>query len=198
VSLTPTLLDEFLSAGATAEQIVKLVKADMADRERGTRLRRTKDSERQRRHRKSRAVTVTNGESHTPPKENKSNPPNSEANASDRHAADPVKQLFDLGVELLTSAGQTEKQARSLLGMWRKSKSDGEVINALIECRAKAISDPVGWLAKRLQIARYVSASGHEYRGDFDAVIREAERRCDWNIYWLASRDRKQESKTGS
>lgn len=50
----------------------------------------------------------------------------SEANASGADAPqfDPVKALFDDGVKLLTEAGTPEKQARSLIGGWRKAHGD--------------------------------------------------------------------------
>jgi hypothetical protein len=63
VSLTGGHLDAFLEAGLTAEQIVALVKADIAEREKEAETRRAKDRERQRRHRESRGVTVTDAES---------------------------------------------------------------------------------------------------------------------------------------
>jgi hypothetical protein len=104
--------------------------------------------------------------------------------------ADPVKELFDLGVSILTSCGLSERQSRSLIGKYRKDRSEAEVMQALLECRSRAISEPVEWLAKRLKSAKYVSASGYEYRGDIDAVIRESERRADWSIHWRAVGDR--------
>lgn len=107
-----------------------------------------------------------------------------EANASGGPAADPIKNLFDLGVSILVSSGQSEKQARSLVGKWRKSKSDAEVLAALLDCRNRSISNPIEWMEKRLNGARYVSASGYEYRGDDKAVMREAEKRADWDTYW--------------
>jgi hypothetical protein len=42
---------------------------------------------------------------------------------------------------------------------------------------------------------KYVSASGHEYRGDVEAVIREAERRNDMATYWKAKGDLSREAK---
>lgn len=115
-------------------------------------------------------------------------PPSSEANASGGQAADPVKDLFDLGVAILTASGSTEKQARSLIGKWRKSKGEAVVLQALLDCRARAISNPIEWLEKRFHGARYVSASGYEYRGDDQSVMREAEKRADWNVYWSAKK----------
>lgn len=102
---------------------------------------------------------------------------------------DPVKALFDLGISIMTSAGTPEKQARSLIGKWRAGgKRDGEVLLALMECRTKLISEPVEWLTKRLKPAKFVSKTGYEYRGDLDAIIRESEKRADWNTHWAAKR----------
>jgi hypothetical protein len=192
MSLTGGHLDSFLEAGLTAEQIVALVKADIAVRERAVAERRAKDADRQRRHRKSRPVTVTNGKSADPPKED-IKPPSSEANASGY--ADPIKEMFDVGVALLVSTGSTDKQARSLIGKWRKAKGDGEVLTALLDCRARAIAQPVEWLERRLKVSKWVSASGHEYRGSDEDALREAERRNDMDTYWrikgAMSRERK-------
>lgn len=98
--------------------------------------------------------------------------------------ADPVKEMFDLGVALLTSTGCTEKEARSLIGKWRKTKLVGEVLTGLVECRARAISSPVEWLEKRFNGAKYVSANGYEYRGSLEEVLRQAEKRNDMGTYW--------------
>lgn len=109
----------------------------------------------------------------------------SEANASGGEPPDPLKELFDLGVSILTTSGQTEKQARSLMGKWRQGgKRDAEVLTALMECRAKSISEPVEWLTKRLQPAKWVSKRGYEYRGSDEDVLKEAERRGDMDTYW--------------
>lgn len=118
--------------------------------------------------------------------EKKSKPPCSEPIGSGGAAADPVKELFDVGVSVLTAAGQSEKQARSLIGKWRKNRSDGDVLAGLIDCRTKAISNPVEWLTKRFVGSDYVSASGYVYRGSIEDVIREATRRGDTQTMWLA------------
>jgi uncharacterized protein YdaU (DUF1376 family) len=97
---------------------------------------------------------------------------------------DPLKELFDLGVSLLTASGCTEKQARSLIGKYRKAKDDAEVLQGLIDCRTKAISNPVEWLEKRFNGGQFVSASGYQYRGSLEAIKREAEKRADWATYW--------------
>lgn len=111
------------------------------------------------------------------------------ANATGVEAADPIKQVFDAGVQLLTAAGKTEKEARSLIGKWRKGRSDGDVLSALIDCRARAISEPVEWLQKRFGGVRHVSASGYEYRGSDRDILREAERRADWPTFYAVKHE---------
>jgi uncharacterized protein YdaU (DUF1376 family) len=107
---------------------------------------------------------------------------------------DPVKDVFDLGVAILTAAGQTEKQARSLIGKWRKSKSGAEVLDGLLDCRARAISNPVEWMEKRFAGGAYVSASGYQYRGSLDEIKRAAEKRADYATYWKVVGDLKASS----
>lgn len=106
-------------------------------------------------------------------------------------SSDPVKILFDTGIAVLTTAGKSETQARSLIGKWRKEKGDAEVMAAFFDCRSHypPVSEPVEWLTKRLKPAKYVSKSGYEYRGDLKSVQREAEKRADWDTYWGVTRD---------
>lgn len=102
----------------------------------------------------------------------------------------PANGLFDVGLSILKSAGESEKNARSLIGKWRKAKGEADVMAGLLECRDQRIANPVEWLEKRFVRPRYVSSSGYEYRGNVDDVIREAERRSDWGTFWKAKGDR--------
>lgn len=66
---------------------------------------------------------------------------------------DPVKALFDDGVKLLTDTGTNEKQARSLVGKWRRDHGDEatrEAIQAAYDC---GITQPCEWIPKRLGVA---------------------------------------------
>jgi hypothetical protein len=67
--------------------------------------------------------------------------------------ADVTKAVFDLGVQLLIDSGKTEPVARSLVGKWRKAHKDGPVLQALLDCQARRISNPVEWMPKRLSEA---------------------------------------------
>jgi hypothetical protein len=109
----------------------------------------------------------------------------SEANASGAKPPDPLKDLIDLGVSILTDAGSTEKQARSLIGKWRKEHGEEKVLASLLACKTRAIASPVEWITKSLSgLSGYVSASGFQYRGSEEEILRKAESRADWDTYW--------------
>lgn len=80
MSLTVAMIDALVEAGVSAEQLAALVKADLMEREAALTEKRAKDAERQRRHRESRDVTVTDSDNgdpslSRPPNEKISNPP---------------------------------------------------------------------------------------------------------------------------
>lgn len=77
--------------------------------------------------------------------------PNTVTNVTGAEAPpdDPVKQIFEVGVTLLTSTGTKDRQARSLIGKWRKQKGDAWTLQALLDAKAKSISAPVEWIEKR-------------------------------------------------
>jgi hypothetical protein len=116
----------------------------------------------------------------------------SEDKSSGDKPPDPLKDLIDLGVSLLVGADHTEKQARSLVGKWRKDHGDEKVLSVLLTCKTKAIANPVEWVTKSLSgSSGYVSASGFQYRGSEDDVLRQAERRADWDTYWKIKKNKK-------
>lgn len=189
------VMADLAASGLTAEQLALVMElsATVAVEARpsldvAAENKRSYDREYQRSRRKSRTRSYDDNDESAPPKENISNPPSSEANASGSEAADPVKELFDLGVALLTATGCDDKQARSLLGKWRKAKGEAEVLQALLDCRARSISNPVEWLTKRFQGGKWVSPKGYEYRGTDQQVLREAEKRNDMTTYWAVKR----------
>lgn len=79
MGLSASMIDAMVSAGCTAEQLAAVIKADIAEREGVANERRARDAERQRRHRMSRDVTVTecdiDGHGVTPPFPSPSFPP---------------------------------------------------------------------------------------------------------------------------
>lgn len=79
---------------------------------------------------------------------------------------DPVKELFDAGVALLTSTGTSPSQARSLIGKWRKEQGEAAVLAAIVAARDHGVSSPVEWIS-----ARFRGASAQE---DEVAAIRRA------------------------
>ena len=84
-----------------------------------------------------------------PPHKGEVKPQRPEARGSDTNVSgvpppDPVKALFDMGVALVVETGRTEKQARSLVGKWRKDFGDPEAMRIMLEARSK--SEPVEWI----------------------------------------------------
>ncbi|MCG5241382.1 hypothetical protein ACIU1J_27580 [Azospirillum doebereinerae] len=61
------------------------------------------------------------------------NPDSSEDKSSvPSGTANPVKTLFDTGVKILTDGGQTDKQARAIIGQLRKAKGDDGALSVVL------------------------------------------------------------------
>lgn len=57
---------------------------------------------------------------------------------------DPIKEMFDAGVSLLTKNGMAERPARMLVGQLRKAAGEKDAMRAIREARSK--TDPETWL----------------------------------------------------
>lgn len=153
MSLTGGHLDAFLAAGLTAEQIVALVKVDIEEREKLASVRRSKDADRQRRHRESRGVTVTDAESqpvtdkgslevspHTPlPKPSKSsplNPPKSNGVEVPDWMPLPEWEAFKEMRRKMRSVPFTKAAERTVIGKLTTLRAEGH-------CPAKLLSKAV-------------------------------------------------------
>ncbi|MDF3852326.1 YdaU family protein [Achromobacter denitrificans] len=82
-----------------------------------------------------------------------------------------VDQIFALGLPVLIAAGQPEKQARSMLGMFRKSHSDEDIVRAIQQCVDDQAIEPVGYLQRVLR-----SGAARPAR-----PASSAQRRASWN-----------------
>lgn len=92
---------------------------------------------------------------------------------------DPVKDLFDRGIEVLGEAKIPEAQARSIVGRWRKEYGDDLVSLAIAAASGKYLSQPLEWIAKRLQTRaaeRQKPAPGSRSHADVVLEEMEAER----------------------
>lgn len=81
----------------------------------------------------------------------------SEANASGADApVQPVDAIFALGLPLLTTAGVSEKNARSMLGLLRKTAKgkggDAAVLGAIRQCVREQALNPVAFLQGCLKV----------------------------------------------
>lgn len=73
----------------------------------------------------------------------------SEAKASDA-SVDFAKQLWDRGVAFLGRHGTPDRQARTLIGKWRKAYQDTDIFEAFAACSKEGIVDPVPWITAKL------------------------------------------------
>lgn len=67
---------------------------------------------------------------------------------------EPAEVIFGRGVPLLTASGVSEKNARSMLGMLRKTHGDEDVIAALQACVDSRAMEPVAYLQGVLRAAK--------------------------------------------
>lgn len=84
----------------------------------------------------------------------------SKDSGADAPLIDPIKLMFDAGVNLLTAAGHADKQARSMIGKWRAKVGDDEVRVGIAECQIANISDPLPYLEKRFAAAKPATRFG--------------------------------------
>lgn len=78
----------------------------------------------------------------------------SEAYASDAggvEAVDFAKAIFDAGVRFLTEHGTADRQARSVVGRWRKESTDRDIFDAFTAAKREGVIDPIPWITKRLK-----------------------------------------------
>ncbi|WP_033460340.1 YdaU family protein [Bordetella bronchiseptica] len=83
----------------------------------------------------------------------------------------PVDQIFALGLPLLTAAGQPERQARAMLGMFRKNHPDEDIVRAIQQCVDDQAIEPVGYLQR---VLRSGAARAPKQQS-------AAQRRASWN-----------------
>lgn len=66
-------------------------------------------------------------------------------------AAEVTKSVWDTGKAILKAAGYNDRQAGSIIGRFRKTYSDSQVLIALSRCQIEQPSEPLEWLTKALQ-----------------------------------------------
>jgi uncharacterized protein YdaU (DUF1376 family) len=86
-------------------------------------------------------------------REEKRREESSEAIASDGEAVsepDFAKQLFDRGIAYLGRHGVSDRQARGVIGRWRKSYTDTDIFEAFRRCSQAGAVEPVSWITAAL------------------------------------------------
>lgn len=69
---------------------------------------------------------------------------------ADERPSDPIEVIFQIGLPILTSAGLSEKGARSLLGKLRKDHGPLEVAAAVRRMAAERPAEPAAWITAAL------------------------------------------------
>ncbi len=69
----------------------------------------------------------------------------------DNSPPDPTALIFDAGLKLLVTSGKNQRQARAILGKWRKEHSDAEIIAALGTAQREGAIEPVAFIERCLR-----------------------------------------------
>lgn len=77
-------------------------------------------------------------------------------------ASEITKSVWDTGKAILKAAGHDDRQAGSIIGRFRKTYSDSQVLIALSRCQIEQPSEPLEWLTKALEFenGKNIRASG--------------------------------------
>lgn len=75
----------------------------------------------------------------------------SEPIGSDGETVDLAKAVFDRGVSFLGRHGVQERQARALVGRWRRDQGDQVVFDAMSAAVRAGVTDPVPWIEARFR-----------------------------------------------
>lgn len=79
----------------------------------------------------------------------------SDANASGtvvpHPAADFCKAVFDSGKAILIASGRSAREAGSIVGRWRKTCGDADLLTILRQAEIEAVSDPVEWVTAAVE-----------------------------------------------
>lgn len=70
--------------------------------------------------------------------------------------------VFSAGRQILKASGHDDRQAGSIIGMWRKTYSDSTVMDVLARCDAERPEVPLEWITKALQATRGNSAGSRQ------------------------------------
>jgi hypothetical protein len=90
-------------------------------------------------------------------------------------AADFCKAVFESGRALLIADGKTAREAGSLIGRWRKTCGDPELLVLIRQSEIEGHSDPVAWLTAAVETRNGNRPANH--RSDRSAEIDDAARK---------------------
>lgn len=71
-----------------------------------------------------------------------------------------MRNIFGPVRQFLESKGFTEARARRILGKWRKTNGDAEVIAAVTAAQTKSVSEPMAWITAALRAKKQPRREG--------------------------------------
>lgn len=83
-------------------------------------------------------------------------------------AIDFCKAVFDSGRAILTGSGLDARKAGSLIGRWRQSLGDAEILTLIRQAEADAVSDPAAWLTAAVETR---NGKPRPHRGQSDRPV---------------------------
>lgn len=89
-------------------------------------------------------------------------------------AIDVQRAIFDTGVAILTATGSPDRDARSMLGKWRKDYGDSAVLTALSKCQVERPEVPIEWITGALKFEKGKANGQQRQSGNRGGSTRDA------------------------
>lgn len=94
-----------------------------------------------------------------------------EAKASDGDAVDFAKAIWLNGVAFLERNGTPNRQAKAVIGKWRKAYQDTDIFDAFAACSKEGVIDPIPWITARLNGKGKNNGKSDKQQRKLDAFI---------------------------
>jgi len=91
-------------------------------------------------------------------------------------AAAFCKAVFDSAIPLITATGRTERDARSVIGRWRKTCGDADLLTLIRQSEIEMHSDPLEWITAAVETRNGNRTGTHYPKRDRSSEIDDAAR----------------------
>lgn len=91
-------------------------------------------------------------------------------------AAAFCKAVFDSAIPLIVATGRTERDARSVIGRWRKTCGDADLLTLIRQSEIEQHSDPLEWITAAVETRNGNRTGTHYPKRDRSSEIDDAAR----------------------